>query len=128
MSMKFAKIWGETEPLLVTPLIEIHRIYVDPFTKCSEHYHARKWNAFYLISGRLNIHVEKKDYDLIDVTKLEPGDLTTVKPGEYHWFESEDDWAEALEIYYLEGLGDDIVRRTVGSLVSDDEFVELMGA
>jgi len=108
------KIWGTTESLLVTPMIELHRIYVEPDMKCSEHKHEFKWNAFYCVSGSIDIHVKKNDYDLTDVTSLHPGEFTTVRPNEFHWFQTTDSNAEVLEIYYVEPISSDIVRRTVG--------------
>jgi hypothetical protein len=61
----------------------------------------------------LEIHVAKNNYDLIDVTTLRAGDFTTVRPGEFHWFNCVEDCV-ALEVYYPEALSEDIVRRSVG--------------
>jgi mannose-6-phosphate isomerase-like protein (cupin superfamily) len=114
MSYKNGKIWGSTIPLLVTPLIEVHKIDVKPQMQCSLHKHANKWNAFYVIDGSIEIHVQKRDYELTDVTILSAGDFTTVKPGEYHKFVTRVNPATVLEIYYLEPLSEDIIRQTVG--------------
>ena len=108
------KIWGATESLLVTPMIELHRIHVEPGMKCSEHKHEFKWNAFYCVQGSIQIHVRKNDYDLTDVTELKAGEFTTVAPNEFHWFETTTESTEVLEIYYVEPISSDIVRRTVG--------------
>jgi mannose-6-phosphate isomerase-like protein (cupin superfamily) len=108
------KTWGTTEGLLVTPMIELHRIHVQPNMKCSEHKHEFKWNAFYCVKGSIQIHVRKNDYDLTDVTELKAGEFTTVAPNEFHWFETTNESTEVLEIYYVEPISSDIVRRTVG--------------
>lgn len=108
------KIWGSTQLLLQTPLIEIHRLIIIPHSYCSQHLHQYKWNAFYVVSGQLEINVVKNDYELTDITTLNPGDFTTVKPGELHWFSTLDQDCEVLEIYYPESLSSDIVRKTVG--------------
>jgi mannose-6-phosphate isomerase-like protein (cupin superfamily) len=110
MTIKFGKRWGETCPLIQTPLVEVHRITAKAGMSCSTHKHEFKFNAFYVISGTLRIEVEKNDYPLTDTTTLEAGDLTTVRPNEFHRFVAETD-VEALEIYYLAPIGDDIVRR-----------------
>ena len=119
--MMQGKVWGRTEALLVTPMIEVHRIYVEPDMKCSIHKHEHQWNMFYCINGAIDIHVEKNDYDLTDVTKLEGGDYTSVAPGEWHWFETSTmvirKQTEVLEIYYLEPISADIIRKTVGGIV-----------
>ena len=112
--MKQGKIWGETEVILKTPCIEVHRITIEPYMKCSMHKHNHKWNAFYVLDGELSIITEKNDYDLTDRTELFQGDFTTVKPGEYHQFETGEFDCVALEIYYPEKLSEDIVRKTVG--------------
>ncbi len=114
------KVWGSTEPLIVTPLVEIHRINILPEAFCSIHKHNFKYNAFYCISGAMYIDVRKNDYDLVDTTRLGPGDITTVKPGEYHSFETKIVGAVALEIYYLNPIeASDIVRETCGGVLSD---------
>lgn len=119
--MKAGKVWGDTESLLVTPMIEVHKINVDPYMHCSMHKHNYKWNMFYVVKGELEIHQRKNDYDLIDITIIKAGEWTTVPPGEYHMFQSKDSETQALEIYYLNEIGHDIVRESVGGFVQNDE-------
>ena len=76
--------------------------------------HRLKHNGFFVISGHLRIQVEKLDYALTDTTELGPGDFTTVRPGEYHRFVTGPEPVAALEIYYLEPLGEDITRKDHG--------------
>jgi mannose-6-phosphate isomerase-like protein (cupin superfamily) len=78
--------------------------------------HRWKWNFFLVVSGELFIDVEKNDYQLIDETRLGPGDAVTVKPGEYHQFRTGKKPCLAYEIYYCEPLSQDIIRRNVGSI------------
>ena len=80
------KVWGDTSVLIQNSLTELHKINIKAGFRCSEHKHEHKWNGFYVISGVLEIHVAKNNYDLIDVTTLRAGDFTTVRPGEFHWF------------------------------------------
>ncbi len=115
--MILGKVWGSTECLLDTPMISIHRLFIKPGQKCSEHCHQYKNNGFYVRTGVLFIKVQKKDYPLTDVTRLEPGEFTSVKPGEFHWFETGIDRVEAIELYYPEVLSEDIVRRNCGGPV-----------
>ncbi len=115
--MLIGKRWGTTECLLDTPVLAIHRLHIKPGYKCSEHCHQQKWNGFWVRIGVLFIHVVKNDYDLTDVTRLEPGEFTSVKPGEFHWFETGIDRVEAIELYYPEVLSEDIVRRSCGGPV-----------
>ena len=117
------KVWGTTESLLVTPMIELHRINVEPHMQCSEHKHEFKWNAFYCVSGSMQIHVRKNDYDLTDITEITAGEFTTVAPNEYHWFETGTEFAQVLEIYYVEPISTDIVRRTVGGPATQKQTI-----
>ena len=71
---------------------------------------------FYVIKGRLYIEVEKNNYDLTDVTELFQGQHTSVKPNEFHRFFTKDEPVEALEVYYLNSISEDIVRKTVGGV------------
>jgi mannose-6-phosphate isomerase-like protein (cupin superfamily) len=114
--MKAGKVWGTTDDLLMTPSIEVHKINIEPNTHCSMHKHQFKYNMFYVISGKLEIHVRKNDYDLVDITELKSGEWTTVSPNEYHMFQSKDVDVEALEIYYLGPIFKDIIRETVGGI------------
>ncbi len=112
------KIWGSTELLLCNPMIELHRIKIKPGMQCSTHKHEHKWNGFYCIQGAINIVVIKKDYNLIDTTRLQCGDFTAVKPGEFHHFETlKGVSAVVLEIYWLEGISEDIIRENCGGLI-----------
>lgn len=108
------KIWGTTEPLLTNGTLELHRIHFEAGSECSMHKHERKFNAFYVIDGTLEIHVEKNDYELTDVTRLAAGSLCVVPPGEYHKFVGIHR-GSALEIYWSELDPKDIVRKNVGS-------------
>jgi mannose-6-phosphate isomerase-like protein (cupin superfamily) len=97
----------------------VHRLLIKPHAQCSLHCHAHKWNAFYVKTGSLKIEVHKNDYALVDVTELEEGEFTTVKPGEYHRFISDEFEVEALELYYPQELAEDIVRKDCGSLLTE---------
>ena len=114
--MKEGKIWGTTTDLLKSPAVEIHFIEIKPRTFCSLHKHQTKYNAFYLISGKLKIERWKNGYDLVDSTLLYPGDFTVVPPGEYHKFSSLDECSTGLEIYWSELDHEDIVRKSSGGM------------
>lgn len=109
------KIWGTTEPLVVTPMFEMHRLRVIPGMRCSLHIHRFKWNAFYVIEGGLFLDVVEGDL-MAGVLTLElgPGDHTTISPGVHHQFHTGASPCVALEMYYTEPLSEDIIRRNVG--------------
>lgn len=112
--MKKGKVWGTTKTLLVTPFIEVHEIEINPESYCSVHKHNFKWNGFYCIEGTVDIIIKKNDYDLTDTTTLNKHEFTTVAPGEFHQFRTNNLPAKVLEIYYPEPLSEDIIRQTVG--------------
>jgi len=115
MGIRLGKIWGKTECLIQTPFVEFHRIEIVKDGYCSLHLHSFKHNAFYVIEGQLEIEVHKNDYELIDKTVIGPGEITTVKPGEYHKFHALTD-VIAFEVYYPEPLSTDIQRKDVGGV------------
>ena len=112
---KAGKIWGQTELIHKNGVLEFHRIDFKKGGVCSKHKHSYKWNGFYVVSGKMKISVWQKDYDLIDVTILNPGDFTAVKPGLYHTFEGIEDGV-AFELYWAEFNHNDIQRENVGHL------------
>ena len=116
--MKTGKVWGSTECVLATPLIEIHRLKIKPMHQCSLHVHRRKWNAFLVVRGRLFIDVHKNDYALTDTTELRPGEWATVRPGEHHLFRTGRQECEAVEVYYPDVLSEDIERKGHGGKVA----------
>lgn len=116
------KIWGTTEDLVVTPLFELHRLLIRPWRRCSLHVHQFKWNAFYVIQGRLLVDVGH-DGEHVACHVAGPGDTIIVKPGLDHQFRTQDAGAVALEMYYtqpLGGVGADIIRRNEGGVVKPD--------
>lgn len=111
--MKKGKVWGTTETVIATPFCEVHRILVEAGGHSSWHHHARKWNAFTLYSGELRIETE--DGKLVTQLDLGQGDVTSIPPGVVHRFVNvSGDEAWGLELYYPEGLSEDIIRATVG--------------
>lgn len=110
----FGKVWGSTEPVLTTPLFELHRLNIKPRSRCSMHRHKMKWNGFIVVSGRLFVDVEKHDYPLTDTTELKAGETTTIKPGEYHSFRTGTAPCVAYEFYYTAPLSEDIQRKDHG--------------
>jgi quercetin dioxygenase-like cupin family protein len=71
-------------------------------------------------SGKMIVRVwqDADQEGLVDETILEAGDFTQVKPGKIHQFEGLEDGV-AFELYWAEFNHDDIVRRTIGTQVTD---------
>lgn len=111
--MKSGKVWGETAMIFGKNNVSIHRIETKEDSWCSTHKHEHKYNMFFVESGSIEVHVWKNDYDLVDVTVLRVGEMTTVKPGEFHKFVSTEN-SVVYEIYWTELDENDIVRKDSG--------------
>ena len=115
------KVWGITRPLIQTGAIEIHRITVEEGGFCSKHRHQSKQNAFYVLSGKLEISRWKKG--ITDRTILHQNEMCVVPAGEYHLFRAAEK-SEVLEIYWSELNHEDIERATVGGRTRHPDLFE----
>ena len=111
------KVWGNTREIFLNHNFEIHRIEVDKGGFCSKHKHKTKINAFFIEKGKLKINIYQTDYDLVDETIANTGDMTIVKPGVYHEFEALENTV-CYEIYWVELNHNDIERESVGGVKS----------
>ena len=110
------KIWGLTQEIFKNHNFELHRIEAKKGGFCSKHKHIHKFNAFYIEKGKLKLTIFKNDYDLVDETIVQTGQIATAKPGEYHMFEALENTI-CYEIYWVELNHSDIERETVGGSV-----------
>lgn len=113
MNNKQGKVWGNTQSIFNKNNVEIHRIEIKKGGYCSKHKHNYKYNAFIVLSGVIEVDIWKNDYDLVDKTIVQKGEMTTVKPQEFHKFKCIKE-AVVLEIYWVELKEDDIERENVG--------------
>lgn len=118
------KVWGTTRPLIVNPIIEVHRITVKQDAYCSKHQHQSKINAFYVESGKLLIRRWKNDYDLVDETNLLQGQICIVPAGEVHQFKGITPTTFALEFYWSQLDAQDIIRANVGGVIEKTGLLE----
>jgi quercetin dioxygenase-like cupin family protein len=111
------KVWGTTECLLQLPMIQVHRINFVRGGTCRLHYHASRYNAFYVLEGRLEVARAHGQTIVIHTrNRLEEGDIHVVPPGVVHQFTGISDGV-ALELYFPgEVDAHDIVRLTQGFL------------
>jgi len=107
------KIWGKTQLIFRNVNSELHRIEAKKGGFCSKHKHDHKYNKFFVESGKFQVDVWQKDYDLVDTTVISAGESTTVPPGRYHKFTALED-SVVYEIYWVELEDKDIVRENVG--------------
>lgn len=105
------KTWGKTKCILMNPFCEAHHVNALRGGVCSKHSHLFKTNLFFVIRGKLLIRTWKNN--LVDDIILTDGEYTSVKPNQLHLFEALED-TEFMEIYYPEGIKDDIKREIDG--------------
>lgn len=115
---KQGKVWGETSDIFNKNNVEIHVVNIKKGGYCSKHKHLFKFNRFVMLSGKLKVTIWKNynnGCSLEDVTVIKQGEQCTVPPNEYHRFEALED-CTALEIYWCELNGADIVRLDIGGI------------
>ena len=110
------KVWGKTKNIFKNSNFEIHIIEAKKGGFCSIHQHAYKFNAFYIENGLMKISIyENDDYNSAAETIIKDGDLTIIKPGNFHKFEAIEDTI-CYEIYWVELDHNDIERKNVGGI------------
>lgn len=102
------KIWGETEKVFATSTITVHILRVKKGGVCSWHYHDRKYNHFYVISGELLLRTVLEG--MYYPTKLRSGETHTICPGveNRHEFEALED-SVVIETCFV----DDVLVRQI---------------
>lgn len=119
------KIWGTTQRLfdhngVSCDFIRVHKNYT-----CSIHSHSMRYNAFFVVSGKLVIEQWKNEYDLIDRTLLHSGSSCRVPAGEKHRFVALEETL-ALEWYWADNIRSDIFRESQGCKIDDKEISEII--
>lgn len=119
------KIWGVTRPISADRNSEVHHATIEPNTWCSRHYHAWKWNLFYVMSGALLVHFYHSEMDTqpYRTEEVKAGESLKVAPRQWHKFESKHNRpVQLIEVYWAEDVvADDIVRADVGGRASHDQ-------
>ena len=116
------KVWGLTRTLSADRNCEVHHATIEPNTWCSRHFHAWKWNLFYVIEGTLLVHFYRTEFETQphQTFEIKKGESFKVAPRQWHKFESLcKENVELIEVYWAEDVvADDIVRADVGGRAS----------
>lgn len=110
--MLAGKVWGETVAFELNAFMSGHHASIKAGKQCSKHLHKSRWNGFYVVSGKLEVHVWQPE-GLVDITTLGPRGYTKVPPGIKHRFVCIED-CELIEIYWPQFDHSDIVRDDTG--------------
>lgn len=112
MSETWPKCWGRNTEVFKNNSVSVNFLELIKGGVCSWHFHRRKNNTFYLISGKILIKTEHNE------TILEPGNsILVVAPMKHHFEVLED--SLVLEIMFVEYDPADIVRETQGYMKKD---------
>jgi mannose-6-phosphate isomerase-like protein (cupin superfamily) len=105
------KPWGHSDRIEWNGFTSLHRALVKAGHRCSKHFHANKWNGFYIESGRLNVRVWDETGERI--YEMVPGGYLAIEPGVAHRFESLTDTV-LFELYWPAEQAEDIFREDEG--------------
>lgn len=108
MSLKAFKIWGTKETILSTKKFVIDRLKLIKNSFCSWHYHKKKANFFYCVSGCIDIVEER------GTIRLNPGESAVIYPDFKHQFRAIED-SEMLEVAWVDGgeISEEDINRLV---------------
>ena len=116
--MKQGKDWGYTTAFFKNDSVSAYHLEINKGGFCSEHRHKFKFNKFYVISGRLEITIWRKN-EKKDITVIGPGQPTVVPPGVWHQFRGLED-TQCIEVYTVLLREPDIDRRTEGGMETEN--------
>lgn len=105
--MTILKNWGHTDAIFSNETVEIHKLCIKNLGYSSKHYHANKYNIFYIDSGSINVIIWNNNDE--QVYTLKTGDTLEIKPGIPHQFIANED-SYVTEIYYSKIDTNDIIR------------------
>ncbi len=111
------KVWGHTRRVFANANCEVHHASIDPNTWCSRHFHAWKWNQFYVISGELQVQFFNNEFAVLPywTVTVKAGEEFKVPPRQWHRFEAVGPPVELIEVYWAEEvLANDITRADTG--------------
>jgi len=116
------KPWGETRCVFRDDTHEVWHATIFPGGFSSRHFHTHKDNLFYVVSGRLKVHVFASQPDPGTPTTthdLGAGDCLTIEAGVWHQFDATLATCpvQLVEVYRAGLRGEDIVRLDQGGMV-----------
>lgn len=107
------KIWGQRWLIRKDSTSAVSYLSLKKGFRCSWHRHREKFNLFVVLEGKVRIVTEELDRIKREIV-LEPGQIFTTRPGQWHEFQVIED-SKMVEIMYVEYHESDIERKLVGS-------------
>jgi len=106
--------WGNRIRIHQSDTGLVTHLVLEPWQRCSYHFHKKQYNKFYVISGILGVKTDK-GY----TTKVTKGQMFTVEPEVTHEFQTYFDPTEIIEIAWVEFDEHDIYRQTLGGALEE---------
>lgn len=107
------KTWGNKCNVFQSDLCEVSILDLNSNQRCSWHRHQTKSNQFYVLRGELFIKTEW------GVQKVDEGQIFTVRPGEWHEFQTHEKPCLVQEIMYVQYNPEDIERKILGGPLNE---------
>lgn len=105
--MTTIKNWGYTSLIFSNDNTEIHKLCINKNGYSSKHYHAYKYNLFFIDDGCLEITIWKNNIE--EKFILSNSDTLIIDPNTWHKFYAIEN-SKVTEIYYTSIDSNDIIR------------------
>lgn len=112
------KVWGYERWLCNNEKYCGKILVIEPFFQCSVHYHKKKHETFFILSGGVFLELEG------DISFLYPGNVITIEPGKSHRFTASHIKAEIIEIS-TQHFEEDSFRTEPSKKLTSEEFNNL---
>ena len=107
------KTWGQRHRLFENDLCEVCYLDLDPYQRCSYHFHASKSNFFFVIAGELTVKTQW------GTVVLRENENFTVHPDDKHEFSTGMAPTKIIEVAYVRLDPEDIYRESKGGPIED---------
>ncbi len=114
MQERIYKTWGQRHKLYDNHLCEVCYLDLEPYQRCSYHFHNSKSNYFFVITGELTVKTEW------GTVNLGPNESFTVHPQDKHEFQTGMAPTRIIEVAYVKLDSEDIYRGKLGGPLKDE--------
>jgi len=114
MLERIYKTWGQRYRLFENDLCEVCYLDLEPYQRCSFHFHNSKANFFFVIEGELTIKTEW------GIVTLGANEFFSVFPQDKHEFQTHMAPTRIIEIAYVKLDPGDIYRGKLGGPIEDE--------
>ena len=114
MYERIYKTWGQRHRIFEDSSCEVCYLDLEPYQRCSYHFHNTKSNLFFVITGELTVKTEW------GTVVIGPNELFTVHPQDNHEFQTGMAPTRVIEVAYVFLDPQDIYRGKLGGPTKDE--------